>query len=76
VFNSKRELQEIDLYPITLGFHESRTKRGRPLPATGELATSIIDRVSKLSKAVGTNVVLQDGKGVINIVSRSAVQSR
>jgi poly-gamma-glutamate synthesis protein (capsule biosynthesis protein) len=76
VFNSKRELQEIDLYPITLGFHESRTKRGRPLPATGDLATSIIDRVSKLSKAVGTNVVLQDGKGVINIVSRSAVQSR
>ena len=75
VFNRKRELQEIDLYPITLGFHESRTKRGRPLPATGELAASIIDRVSKLSKAMGTNVVLQDGKGVVN-VSRSAIQSR
>jgi poly-gamma-glutamate capsule biosynthesis protein CapA/YwtB (metallophosphatase superfamily) len=76
VFNSKRELQHIDLYPITLGFHESRTQRGRPLPATGELATSIIDRVSKLSKAMGTNVVLQDGKGVVNVASRSALQSK
>ena len=72
VFNGKRELQQIDLYPITLGFHESRTKRGRPMPATGELATSIIDRVSKLSKAIGTNVVMQDGKGVVNVASRSA----
>ena len=76
VFSSKRELQHIDLYPITLGFREGRTKRGRPLPATGELATSIIDRVSKLSKAMGTSVVLQDGRGVVNVASRSAVQSR
>jgi len=76
VFNGKRELQEIELYPITLGFHESRTKRGRPLPATGELAASIIDRVSKLSKAMGANVVSQDGKGVVNVAAHSAVQSR
>ncbi len=76
VFNSKRELQEIDLYPITLGFHESRTKRGRPQPATGELAAGIIDRVAKLSKGMGTNVVSQDGKGVVSVASRSSVQSR
>ena len=72
----KRELQEIELYPITLGFHESRTKRGRPRPATGELAASIIDRVAKLSKGMGTNVVLQDGKGVVTVASRSSAQSR
>jgi poly-gamma-glutamate capsule biosynthesis protein CapA/YwtB (metallophosphatase superfamily) len=76
VFNSKRQLQEIDLYPISLGFHESRTKRGRPQPATGELARSIIERISKLSNAVGTNVVLQDGKGVVNVGSASAIHSR
>jgi poly-gamma-glutamate capsule biosynthesis protein CapA/YwtB (metallophosphatase superfamily) len=76
VFNSKRELQEIELYPITLGFHESRTKRGLPRPATGELAASIIDRMAKLSKAMGTNVVSQDGKGVVTVASRSAVHSR
>jgi poly-gamma-glutamate capsule biosynthesis protein CapA/YwtB (metallophosphatase superfamily) len=76
VFNSKRELQDIQLYPITLGFRESRTKRGRPLPATGELAVSIIDRMSRLSKVMGTNVAFQDGKGVVKVESRSAVQSR
>jgi poly-gamma-glutamate synthesis protein (capsule biosynthesis protein) len=76
VFNSKRELQQIELYPITLGFRESRTMRGRPLPASGELGRSIIERVSKLSRAVGTNVVLQDGKGVVNVAARSTVQSR
>ena len=74
-FNSKRELQEIELYPITLGFHESRTLRGRPMPATGELATSIIDRVARLSKAMGTTVTWQDGKGVI-AVARPTVQTR
>ena len=76
VFNSKRELQQIDLYPISLGFHESRTVRGRPLPATGALATSIIDRIAKLSKARGTNVAFQDGKGVVTVSSASAVTSR
>jgi poly-gamma-glutamate synthesis protein (capsule biosynthesis protein) len=76
VFNGKRELQEIDLYPITLGFHESRTKRGRPLPATGDLAASIIDRVSKLSKTMGTSVAYQDGKGVVKVAARSTLQSR
>ena len=76
VFNAKRELQEIDLYPISLGFRESRTKRGRPVPATGELAASIIDRMARLSKARGTNVTWQDGKGVVTVSSRSTVQTR
>jgi hypothetical protein len=40
VFNSKRELQRIDLYPITLGFGGSRPQRGRPLPAGGRTSTS------------------------------------
>jgi hypothetical protein len=65
VFNSKRELQRIDLYPITLGFGGSRPQRGRPLPAGGELATTIIDRVAKLSKPLGTNVTFLDDKGAV-----------
>jgi poly-gamma-glutamate synthesis protein (capsule biosynthesis protein) len=76
VFNRKRELLAIALYPITLGFHQSRTERGRPLPATGDLGASIVDRVAKLSKAMGTNVALQDGKGVVNVTAPTAVQSR
>lgn len=64
VFNVKREVCEIDLYPITLGFGGSRLLRGRPLPAKGELATGIIDRVAKLSNVLGTTVTFDDGKGV------------
>ena len=76
VFNGKRELQQIDLYPISLGFRESRTQRGRPVPATGELARSIIDRMTKLSKAMGTNVTWQDGKGVVAVSAHSTTQTR
>jgi poly-gamma-glutamate synthesis protein (capsule biosynthesis protein) len=76
VFNGKRELQGISLYPITLGFRQSRTERGRPMPATGELAASIIDRVAKLSKTRGTNVAFQNGKGVVAIASHATLQSR
>lgn len=71
VFNSKRELQEIRLYPITLGFRQSRTQRGRPLPATGELAASIIDRVARLSKPMGTAVTFEGGKGVVTVQAQA-----
>jgi poly-gamma-glutamate capsule biosynthesis protein CapA/YwtB (metallophosphatase superfamily) len=67
VFTNKRELQEIALYPISLGFGENRTHRGRPMPATGDLARAIIDRVTKLSKDMGTIVTFEDGKGVIHV---------
>jgi poly-gamma-glutamate capsule biosynthesis protein CapA/YwtB (metallophosphatase superfamily) len=65
VFNSKRALQEIDLYPLTLGFGQSRTVRGRPMPASGELTATILNRVVKLSQSLGTTVTLKDGKGVV-----------
>ncbi len=68
VFNGKRELQQIELYPITLGFGESRTRRGYPLPATGEQAAAIIDRVAKLSKPLGTTVAFVEGKGVVRVL--------
>jgi poly-gamma-glutamate synthesis protein (capsule biosynthesis protein) len=67
VFNSKRELQEIDLYPLDLGFGLTRAQRGFPFPAGGEEAASIMDRVAKLSKTMGTEIAFQSGKGVIHI---------
>ena len=76
VFNAKRELQEIDLYPITLGFGEGRTQRGRPMPASGEMAATIVNRVAKLSKSLGTTVTLKDGKGVITAAAQSAGADR
>ena len=64
VFNANREVTEIDLYPITLGFGQRRTQRGRPLPADPQLARLIIDRVSKLSLASGTKIAFEGNKGI------------
>lgn len=68
VFTPKRELQEIDLYPITLGYKQSRTMRGRPLPASPDEAEKIVTRVAKLSKPFGTVVSFQEGKGVVTVL--------
>ncbi len=69
VFNPKRELQEIDLYPIGLGFGQSRTHRGLPRPADEELGTKILNRVAKLSKSFGTQIAIEGGKGVVTVQS-------
>jgi poly-gamma-glutamate synthesis protein (capsule biosynthesis protein) len=64
VFDSDRQLREITLYPISLGFGDTRTRRGGPVPATASLAAAIIDRIATLSKPYGTKILYQDGKGV------------
>jgi poly-gamma-glutamate capsule biosynthesis protein CapA/YwtB (metallophosphatase superfamily) len=64
-FNARRELQEIDLYPIGLGFGRGRTHRGRPQPADEELGSKILNRVAKLSQPFGTKIVIEGGRGVI-----------
>ena len=67
VFDSDRQLREITLYPISLGFGDTRTRRGRPVPATGSLAAAIIDRIAALSKPYGTKILYHDGKGVAEV---------
>lgn len=74
-FNSKREVIKIELQPIVLGFHQSRTHRGRPVPATGDAATSILDRVAKVSASFGTSIEIRQGIGVVDL-QRAAVQPR
>ena len=47
VFNSKRELQAINLYPIALTYSETNPAgRGQPWPANAEEAREIIDRLA------------------------------
>jgi len=70
LFNSKRELQAIELYPLSLGFGQSRTHRGRPRPADPEMSKKILTRVAKLSKPFGTEVVTGEGKGVVTVGPR------
>ncbi len=58
-----KALAELKLYPITLGFGQSRTMRGRPSLADGDLAKKIVGDVIERSKAYGTTVVFENGIG-------------
>src|SRR5579871_4781387 len=60
-------LTEIRIHPIDLGHKRSRTQRGRPLPAQGETARRILERIQRLSAKYGTKVEIRDGVGVVKV---------
>ncbi len=66
VFEGK-DLSELKLHPISLGFGKSRFVRGRPLPADPELSRKIISDLTRLSKPFGTNVDYVDGVGIVRL---------
>ena len=59
----KTKLKEIKIYPIDQGFGRPRPQRGRPVLAEG--AERVIDRVARLSKRYGTEIVKNECGGVI-----------
>jgi poly-gamma-glutamate synthesis protein (capsule biosynthesis protein) len=58
---------EIALHPITLGFGQPRSTRGRPKLASGADATRILDMLNARSKAFGTAISIKDGKGYVTL---------
>lgn len=62
-----RELRQIKLYPVDLGFGRPRSQRGRPILADAELGKKILNRVARLSERFGTRVQQSDGAGVIRV---------
>ena len=64
-----KELMELKLYPITLGFGLSRMARGRPMFADSELSKKIIDDLKKYSEPFGTEIDFQDGFGIVKFAS-------
>jgi poly-gamma-glutamate capsule biosynthesis protein CapA/YwtB (metallophosphatase superfamily) len=60
-------LSEIKLYPVDLGFGRPRPQRGRPLLANGQLATTILDRATRLCARYGTRVEQTPACGVIRL---------
>jgi poly-gamma-glutamate capsule biosynthesis protein CapA/YwtB (metallophosphatase superfamily) len=66
-FGGDGKVKKIVLDPISLGLGDSRSQRGRPRPASPEIAQDVIDRVTKLSAPLGTKVEFVDGKGVIDL---------
>jgi poly-gamma-glutamate synthesis protein (capsule biosynthesis protein) len=62
---SSGSLKQILLHPIDLGHGRPRSQRGRPLLADEEKGKKIIDRLARLSKALGTEILYKEGVGVI-----------
>ena len=62
-----KELKEIKIFPIDQGFGRARPQRGRPLLAEGEVASRVIERVTRLSRRYGTKISNRDGVGVIEL---------
>ena len=62
-----RQLVELKLYPITLGFRKPRAQRGWPMLADSQLGRKIIEDVAKFSEAWGTKVEFTNGIGVVAV---------
>jgi Bacterial capsule synthesis protein PGA_cap len=67
-----KQLVELALHPITLGFGQSRSVRGRPLFAEGELGQKILGDISKLSSAMGTKITVREGVGYVEVARSSS----
>jgi len=65
-----KQLAELKLYPITLGFKKPRSQRGWPMLADPELGRKVIDDVAKFSEPFGTKVDYKDGVGVVTLAAR------
>jgi poly-gamma-glutamate synthesis protein (capsule biosynthesis protein) len=57
----------VTLTPITLGFGETRPRRGYPRLANAQKGTQILERLQKLCQPYGTRIDIKDGVGTITI---------
>lgn len=64
---SGRELQEIELVPVTLGHGQSVVHRGQPRLAGDDEAAGILARFAALSEPFGTRLVLGGDRAVVQL---------
>ncbi|MDH3446326.1 MAG: CapA family protein, partial [Deltaproteobacteria bacterium] len=62
---NRNKLEIIRIHPIDQGFGRPRPQRGRPLLAEADVATRVLDRVTRLSQRYGTKISRRDGVGII-----------
>lgn len=60
-------MTELKLHPISLGYGQPRSKRGRPVLADPTLAKKIIDDLVKFSAAYNTKIDFRDGIGIVSL---------
>ena len=63
-----RQLSEVKLHPVDLGYGQPRSQQGRPMLAEGEVAQEILERFQRLSEPFGTTVRIEDGIGRLELV--------
>jgi poly-gamma-glutamate synthesis protein (capsule biosynthesis protein) len=68
-FDHDHRLQSIKLIPISLGYMEPRSERGRPRLASASQSKLTIDTVTRLSAAFGTRIGFSDGVGAVSVSS-------
>ncbi|MBI2873326.1 MAG: CapA family protein [Chloroflexi bacterium] len=61
----RKELAEVRLIPVDLGFGRPRPQRGRPVLAEGEVARQALEQITRLSEPFRTRIEVRDGVGVI-----------
>ena len=59
------KMTELRLHPISLGFGQPRSQRGRPIMAAPPLGQKIIDDLRKFSATWGTKIEYRDGVGIV-----------
>jgi poly-gamma-glutamate synthesis protein (capsule biosynthesis protein) len=69
-FHPDHTLDQITLVPISLGYMEPRSQRGRPRLSSPERSKATIDEITKLSAPYGTTVIYRDGRGVVDGASK------
>lgn len=62
-----RELQGIELHPLSLGFGQPWPRRGIPRLADAEEGALILDRIAALSAPFGTTIRAGDGVGSVDL---------
>jgi poly-gamma-glutamate synthesis protein (capsule biosynthesis protein) len=65
-FNGEK-MTELKLHPISLGFGQPRSRRGRPVLADPTLSKKIIEDLQKFSAAYKTTIEWRDGVGIVAI---------
>ena len=60
-----KELKEVKLYPIDLGFGRPIPQRGRPLLAQGPVAHEILQWLQQVSEPFGTEIAIAGEVGII-----------
>jgi poly-gamma-glutamate synthesis protein (capsule biosynthesis protein) len=58
-------MTELKLQPISLGYGQARSKRGRPVLADPTLSKKIIEDLQKFSQPYGTTIEFRDGVGMV-----------